>query len=85
MLLTQLPKFAYGAVALNIFIVQRELLGEEMPATGTSSALLLAYEKSRKPVSQSQRWVSAVTALSTGAIILSRSGVRRGPFGNYRL
>ena len=42
-----------------------------MPATGTSQALLMAYEKAKKPVSTSQRWVSIVTALSTAAIIVS--------------
>eukprot|EP00438_Fugacium_kawagutii_P036646 Skav209272 [mRNA] locus=scaffold1552:211620:217817:+ [translate_table: standard] len=42
-----------------------------MPATGTSQALLMAYEKAKKPVSTSQRWVSIVTALSTAAIIIS--------------
>ena len=59
------------AKALHLFIVQRELLGDEMPATGTSQALLMAYEKAKKPVSTSQRWVSIVTALSTAAIIVS--------------
>ena len=34
-----------GVEALNLFIVQRELLGDEMPASGTSVALLMAYEK----------------------------------------
>lgn len=71
MLLSDLPKFTHGPLALNLFIVQRELLGDEMPASGTSVALLMAYEKSKKPKSRSQRWVSVVTALSTGAIIIS--------------
>lgn len=61
----------FTAKALHLFIVQRELLGDEMPATGTSQALLMAYEKAKKPVSTSQRWVSIVTALSTAAIIVS--------------
>lgn len=56
--------------ALHLFIVQRELLGDEMPATGTSQALLMAYEKAKKPVSRAQRWVNIVTALSTAAIIV---------------
>lgn len=43
-----------------------------MPATGTSQALLMAYEKAKKPVSRAQRWVNIVTALSTAAIIVSR-------------
>ena len=59
--------------ALHLFIVQRELLGDEMPATGTSQALLMAYEKAKKPVSRSQRSVKIVTALSTAAIIVSFS------------
>eukprot|EP00913_Durusdinium_trenchii_P022949 g21549.t1 len=71
MLLSDLPKLTDGPLVLNLFIVQRELLGEEMPATGTSTALLMAYEKKRKPVSTSQRWVDLVTAVSTAAIILS--------------
>lgn len=71
MLLQDLPKFSSGHAALHLFIVQRELLGDEMPATGTSQALLMAYEKAKKPVSTSQRWVSIVTALSTAAIIVS--------------
>lgn len=38
MLLQDLPKFSSGHAALHLFIVQRELLGDEMPATGTSQA-----------------------------------------------
>ncbi|CAK9053155.1 unnamed protein product, partial [Durusdinium trenchii] len=71
MLLPDLPKFTSGPTALNLFIVQRELLGDDMPATGTSTALLMAYEKTKKPISRSQRWVNLVTALSTGGIIVS--------------
>lgn len=71
MLLQDLPKFSSGHAALHLFIVQRELLGDEMPATGTSQALLMAYEKAKKPVSRAQRWVNIVTALSTAAIIVS--------------
>ena len=42
-----------------------------MRASGTSTALLMAYEKVRKPVSAGQKWVDVVTGLSTGAIIMS--------------
>ncbi|CAE7720358.1 HERC1, partial [Symbiodinium microadriaticum] len=57
--------------ALNLFIVQQSLLGDDMPSTGASGAYLMAYEKLRKPVSRSEQWVGVVTALSTVAIILS--------------
>eukprot|EP00435_Cladocopium_sp_Y103_P070688 s502_g35.t2 len=71
MLMENLPTFTSGHAALHLFIVQRELLGDEMKATGTSQALLMAYEKAKKPVSTSQQGVRVVTALSTAAIIVS--------------
>ncbi|CAE7783342.1 unnamed protein product [Symbiodinium sp. CCMP2456] len=70
-MLDDLPKYAVGPVALNLFIVQQSLLGDDMPSTGASGAYLMAYEKLRKPVSRSEQWVGVVTALSTVAIILS--------------
>jgi len=70
-MLDDLPKYAVGPVALNLFIVQQSLLGDDMPSTGASGAYLMAYEKLRKPVSRSEQWVGGVTALSTVAIILS--------------
>ncbi|CAJ1363517.1 unnamed protein product [Effrenium voratum] len=69
--LENLPKYSTGPVALNLFVLQRALLGDEMPATGTSSALLMAYQKVKKPRSKGQRYVSLVTGLSTFAILLS--------------
>mmetsp|Transcript_54126 Transcript_54126/g.97728 ORF Transcript_54126/g.97728 Transcript_54126/m.97728 type:complete len:885 (+) Transcript_54126:74-2728(+) len=70
-MLEELPKYSAGPVALNLFIVQQAILGDDMPSTGTSGALLLAYEKVRKPISRSQKWINAVSALSTAAIIIS--------------
>jgi len=71
MQMENLPTFTSGHAALHLFIVQQELLGDEMKATGTSQALLMAYEKAKKPISTFQRWVRVVTALSTAAIIVS--------------
>lgn len=50
-----------------------------MKATGTSQALLMAYEKAKKPISTSQRWVRVVTALSTAAIIVSYLSCKQIP------
>ncbi|CAJ1433686.1 unnamed protein product [Effrenium voratum] len=62
--LENLPKYSTGPVALNLFVLQRALLGDEMPATGTSSALLMAYQKVKKPLSKGQRYVSLVLTAS---------------------
>lgn len=70
-LLEDLTKHTQGQTALSLFIVQRALLGDEMPSTGTSSALLMAYEKVRRPIPIVQRIVSMAISLSTAAIILS--------------
>ncbi|CAE7266542.1 HERC1 [Symbiodinium natans] len=70
-MLDDLPKYATGPVALNLFIVQQALLGDDMPSTGASGAYLMAYERLRKPVTRSQKWVNIVTAMSTAAIVIS--------------
>ena len=70
--------------ALNLFIVQQALLGDDMPSTGASGAYLMAYEKMRKPVSRAQRWVNVVTGLSTAAIMLSIRPESRSNFCFFR-
>ncbi|CAE7153605.1 HERC1, partial [Symbiodinium pilosum] len=43
-MMDDLPKYSVGPVALNMFIVQQALLGDDMPSTGASGAYLMAYE-----------------------------------------
>jgi len=71
LLVEDLPSFASGRVALNLFAVQQALLGDAVPTTGATKALLTAYEDVQKPSKPTSRWVSVVSGMSTAAIILS--------------
>lgn len=57
--------------ALNVFIVQQALLGDAVPTTSATKALLLAYGKNRKPATKHDVLVHGITALSTVSILSS--------------
>lgn len=75
-LLEDLPNLSHGRSAINVFIVQQALLGEAIPQTSATKALLLAYEKNLRPASNHERWVTVITAASTASIVISRSEKR---------
>lgn len=61
-------------VQLTLFIIQRAMLGADMPSAGTSRALLLANQKrkeQRNRPSMQKLLIDTMTALSTAAIIAS--------------
>ena len=58
------------AKALNLFAVQQALLGDAIPTTGATKALLTAYQEAQKPSKPKTRWVSVVSFMSTASIIL---------------
>ncbi|CAL1167597.1 unnamed protein product, partial [Cladocopium goreaui] len=70
-LLEDLPNLAHGRAALNVFIVQQALLGDAVPTTSATKALLLAYGKNRKPATKHDVLVHGITALSTVSILSS--------------
>ncbi|CAE7266570.1 unnamed protein product [Symbiodinium natans] len=71
LLLEDLPSYSAGRVALNLFAVQQALLGDAIPTTGATKALLTAYQEAQKPSKPKTRWVSVVSFMSTASIILS--------------
>ena len=65
--------------ALNVFIVQQALLGDAVPTTSATKALLLAYGKNRKPATKHDVLVHGITALSTVSILSSSLPDSRDP------
>ena len=65
--------------ALNVFIVQQALLGDAVPTTSATKALLLAYGKNRKPATKHDVLVHGITALSTVSILSSSLPDPRDP------
>ncbi|CAK9005858.1 Ion_trans domain-containing protein [Durusdinium trenchii] len=71
LLLENLPNWASGQVSLRLFILQKALLGDELPSIQASRALVRAYEQVKTPVTASHRIVLWITLVSTIFIFLS--------------
>lgn len=71
LLLENLPIFSSGQTSLRLYIMQKALLGDDLPSMGASRALVQAYEQVRKPLTAANRIVMWITLVSTVFIFIN--------------
>lgn len=71
LLLKNLPEFSSGQTSLRLYIMQKALLGDDLPSMGASRALVQAYEQVKKPLTAANRIVMLITLVSTVFIFIN--------------
>ena len=71
LLLVNLPSLSSGQTSLRLYVMQKALLGDDLPSMGASRALVQAYEQVKKPLTAAHRIVMMITLVSTIFIFIS--------------